>query len=463
MQLRPIKTIFAYAVIFIAASISLAQDGPQTKTLGQLKESAPPATPTTAEVMRERISNAKAYIVVKNYPAAVYELENIRRETNEPTVNRVLNVLLMHAYLEQGDYQKAQKFLKELHKDPAKALDYFAVASQVISGARTQLARYNALGVSVSDTTLPEEAKDDLESMRETLEMVAAQSKEIGKRKEMAGTAVAILEESSAARGNLARDAYDEKRWTDQVAEAREQIVTPRSNIINAVKSPLAVPDQTPDVTLVAQRVADEEKPPIVEPENGSPVSKPKAVELKQVAGEQTDKSSAKTIAAEKRVAETPKSAPTETESAKILPVDRKVRVIRSAEKKPVDSSESKEEQPNVKSTDQVALEEQPGNDEKDEWVEGSPLPIGSLIGYATKRVNPIYPRQAMSMRMTGTVRVEVIVDEDGRVSKVENSSGPALLIRAATDAVRRWKFKPFVRDGQPVKATGFVSFSFNL
>jgi protein TonB len=66
-------------------------------------------------------------------------------------------------------------------------------------------------------------------------------------------------------------------------------------------------------------------------------------------------------------------------------------------------------------------------------------------------------------MRMTGTVTVEVIVDEKGRVTKVENASGPSLLKRAAQDAIRRWEFTPFVRDGQPVKATGYVSFNFNL
>src|SRR5215204_4831002 len=73
--------------------------------------------PTAADVMRERISKAKAFIVVKNYNAAIYELENIRRETSDPNIHAMLNVLLMHSYLEQTDYKRAQAFLESLHKD----------------------------------------------------------------------------------------------------------------------------------------------------------------------------------------------------------------------------------------------------------------------------------------------------------------------------------------------------------
>ena len=73
--------------------------------------------PTSGEVMRGRISKAKAFIAVKNYNAAIYELENIRRETSDQTVHGVLNVLLVNCYLEQGDYKRAQDFLATLFND----------------------------------------------------------------------------------------------------------------------------------------------------------------------------------------------------------------------------------------------------------------------------------------------------------------------------------------------------------
>ncbi|HLM61399.1 MAG TPA: energy transducer TonB, partial [Pyrinomonadaceae bacterium] len=74
-----------------------------------------------------------------------------------------------------------------------------------------------------------------------------------------------------------------------------------------------------------------------------------------------------------------------------------------------------------------------------------------------------VYPPMARNMRMTGVVKVDLVIDEDGKVAEVQNTSGPPMLQRAAMDAVRKWKFKPFVRDGQATKATGFVSFNFSL
>src|ERR1043166_6056505 len=53
--------------------------------------------PTSGDVMRDRITKAKAYIVVRNYGAAAYELENIRKESSDPAVLGVVNVLLMNS------------------------------------------------------------------------------------------------------------------------------------------------------------------------------------------------------------------------------------------------------------------------------------------------------------------------------------------------------------------------------
>jgi protein TonB len=94
---------------------------------------------------------------------------------------------------------------------------------------------------------------------------------------------------------------------------------------------------------------------------------------------------------------------------------------------------------------------------------DASPLDVGSLIAYATKQSQPVYPPAARTMRTTGVVKVEVTVDENGDVTEVQHTSGPSLLQTAAKEAVRRWKFRPFTKDGQPVKAMGFVNFNFSL
>jgi len=162
MSLNIRQTYTSFALIFIFAFSVLVQ------------------AQTSGDVMRGRVAKAKAFIAVRNYNAAIYELENIRRETGDPTVNGVINVLLMNSYLEQSDYKRAQEFLKELSnpqklKNPNASASYFAVAGQVVKGARNQLERYRGLGLSVSDRNLPLEAATDIEKMRETLEMVVGQ------------------------------------------------------------------------------------------------------------------------------------------------------------------------------------------------------------------------------------------------------------------------------------------------
>ena len=468
----PLKGLTSLIFILMISFTAFAQTEPEKTTLEELKESKPL---TAAEIMRNRISKAKGYIAIKNYGAATYELENIRRETSDKTVHRVLDVLLMHAYLEQGDYKKAQGFLKQLHtaKDDTAAIDYLAVAGQVISGARTQYERYKTLGLSLNDRNLPLEAANDIEGMRNTLELIADQAKVLGKEKRYAANAVALLEESSNARGRLGRDVYDTKRWQDQVADAREMIVNPDARIINAVGNP-PIESPNPDivaansVTLIEQPVmpATEEKQA-----TNTAISTNSETENKQTAqteNETTPQLKPVPTNASKIVpkeAEKNNTANNKNDADKsIMPTDRKVIVVGSKDKN--NAAEKKEAKDQPKETKKESVPEKnvaDNADESEESVDNSPLPVGSLIGYATRRVNPVYPRQARSMRMSGTVKVEILVDEEGNVTEVENTEGPSLLKRAASDAIMKWQFKPFVRNGQPVKATGYVNFNFNM
>ena len=105
--------------------------------------------------MRDRISKAKAFIAVRNYNAAIYELENIRRETNDTAVQGVVNVLLMNSYLEQGDYKRARIFLPNsttAKDNQAKRLVelHGGCRHRVVKGARSRAERYQALGLNVS-------------------------------------------------------------------------------------------------------------------------------------------------------------------------------------------------------------------------------------------------------------------------------------------------------------------------
>ncbi len=395
---------------------------------------------TSAEVMRDRISKAKAYIAVRNYNAAIYELENIRRETGDQSVNAVTNVLLMNSYLEMGDYKRAQDFLSEFYKSyksnsAAGNFYYNAIAAQVVRGARNQVERYRNLGLTPSDRNLPLEAVNDIERMRETLELVITQAKDLSTDKAKADAAMALLEEASTSRSIIARDDYDAKRWRDAVADSREQMASSNSVVINAMDG-TAVAMATPKPQTVAASNTSASAPvtetpavfkPVAEPAPTTPAAAAPTTPLKP--SEHLVASIEKPAAAEPN-AETPRP--------------------RVAEQKPTPTLEIKKEPVVVASAPTPA-------------VETGPMDVGSLIGYATHQAAPTYPAAAKSMRATGVVKVELTVDENGDVEDVQKLSGPPLLQMAARDAIRRWKFKPFTREGQPVKATGFVNFNFSL
>jgi TonB family protein len=397
---------------------------------------------TSADVMRSRVAKAKAFIAVRNYNAAIYELEQIRRESSDPTVNGVVNVLLMNSYLEQGDYKRAQEFLNELAKPgkPNAAANYLTVAGQVIKGAKNQLERYRALGLSVSDRTLPAEATQDIDKMRQTLETVVEQSKVLGKDKTQTANAMALLEEATVVRSSLAKDDFDATRWKNEAADARELLANSRSVVVNAVNDTPSEVVPNPN-NVAANTSTTNNSNTTAFPLPTQPTNIP--VNNSVAANNSTTNPYAKleTPAEKPVVTETPKEEAKKTEDVPKTPTETtnggRTRVVPNA------STEAKTDAANTNST--------------------NPMEVGSLIEYATQKVNPIYPQQAKTIRQTGVVKVELMIDEKGQVASVQKLSGPTLLRGAAEDAVKKWKFKPFVRDGQPVKATGFVSFNFNL
>lgn len=88
---------------------------------------------------------------------------------------------------------------------------------------------------------------------------------------------------------------------------------------------------------------------------------------------------------------------------------------------------------------------------------------VGSLVERATQKVSPSYPQIARNAHVSGIVRVYLEIDETGTVVTVQRTDGPQLLRQAAADAARKWKFKPTLVDGQPVRVSGFINFNFTL
>jgi VWFA-related protein/TonB family protein len=89
------------------------------------------------------------------------------------------------------------------------------------------------------------------------------------------------------------------------------------------------------------------------------------------------------------------------------------------------------------------------------------PLTGGVLNGKALELPKPVYPPAAKSAGIGGTVVVEVLIDESGKVISARAVSGPALLQATAVQAARLAKFSPTKLSGQPVQVIGNITYSF--
>lgn len=85
----------------------------------------------------------------------------------------------------------------------------------------------------------------------------------------------------------------------------------------------------------------------------------------------------------------------------------------------------------------------------------------GVLDGLLIKRVQPIYPAQAIQMHTQGTVSLTATIAKDGSVRDVKIVKGPATLARAATDAVRQWKYRPYTLNGEPIEVQTEININF--
>jgi TonB family protein len=79
------------------------------------------------------------------------------------------------------------------------------------------------------------------------------------------------------------------------------------------------------------------------------------------------------------------------------------------------------------------------------------------------KRVQPVYPEEARTRGVTGTVRLHLILGKDGTVKQLELVSGHPLLAQAALDAVRQWTYRQTLLNGEPVEIDTVVDVIFTL
>jgi protein TonB len=78
-------------------------------------------------------------------------------------------------------------------------------------------------------------------------------------------------------------------------------------------------------------------------------------------------------------------------------------------------------------------------------------------------RVDPLYPESAKSARLQGTVVLDVMISEKGKVESLKLVSGEPALAKAATKAVRKWRYQPALINGKPAAVPTQVTLKFAL
>jgi periplasmic protein TonB len=78
-------------------------------------------------------------------------------------------------------------------------------------------------------------------------------------------------------------------------------------------------------------------------------------------------------------------------------------------------------------------------------------------------QVMPVYPEIAKTAHIQGTVILHAIISKEGTVQELQYISGPPLLMRSAMDAVRQWRYRPTLLNGEPVQVDTTISVVFTL
>jgi TonB family protein len=90
-------------------------------------------------------------------------------------------------------------------------------------------------------------------------------------------------------------------------------------------------------------------------------------------------------------------------------------------------------------------------------------ISAGVAVGLLVSKTTPVYPIDAKQAGVSGTVVLAATIGTDGTVKELHVVSGPDLLQQAALDAVKEWRYRPYLLNGQPVEIRTTINIIFAL
>jgi protein TonB len=90
-------------------------------------------------------------------------------------------------------------------------------------------------------------------------------------------------------------------------------------------------------------------------------------------------------------------------------------------------------------------------------------ISAGVAVGMLLQKTQPIYPPIAKAARVQGTVVLQATISKSGTIENLKVVSGPAMLTQAALDAVRTWRYRPYLLNNEPVEVDTTINVIFTL
>jgi protein TonB len=87
----------------------------------------------------------------------------------------------------------------------------------------------------------------------------------------------------------------------------------------------------------------------------------------------------------------------------------------------------------------------------------------GVTQGLVLHRVQPTYPPLARQARIQGSVVLQAEISRDGSIQNLHLISGHPMLAPSAIEAVKQWKYKPYILNGEPVEVETTITVNFTL
>ena len=87
----------------------------------------------------------------------------------------------------------------------------------------------------------------------------------------------------------------------------------------------------------------------------------------------------------------------------------------------------------------------------------------GVTLGMLISKIEPKYPKIALAAHITGVVFLKAIISKEGKIQELQTIEGHPVLIPAAIEAVKQWRYRPFLLNGEPVGVETTIIVTFQI